>query len=517
MLFNSYEFIFVFLPSVLILYFLSFRLPQAKAPVFSLVLASLFFYGWWNPVYLILIAVSIIINFLIGELLSNHFNGTRFAKPTLVVGISANLSALAYYKYAGFLAENINLVAGLNLDFGEIILPLAISFFTFQQIAFLIDAYRGQTKELNFINYCLFVSFFPQLIAGPIVHHKEMMPQFSKFRNASPRAINFSVGLTIFSLGLFKKVVLADGIAVYGTPVFSAAQSGEAIEFLLAWQGSLAYTFQLYFDFSGYSDMAVGVARLFGIRLPVNFNSPYQAKNISDFWRRWHITLSRFLRDYVYVELGGNRKGSVRRYLNLLATMLIGGLWHGAGWTFVIWGGLHGIYLTVFHLWRKLRTGALAFIPSFGWLGEFSGRMMTFIAVVVGWVFFRAESVDASLLILKGMIGLNGVELPAAVKYRLPQGVVDALQNIGVSFYMGGGREFIEAWIYIVILFFIAFFLPNTLRLTRLYRPVVSYSCFDASFFTWRLTKLWAAFTAIIFVIAVLSLTRVSEFLYFQF
>jgi len=518
LLFNSYEFIFAFLPITLILYFLSYKLPYVRAPVIVLVFASLFFYAWWNPIYLGLIITSIIINFYIGGLLTKRKKDIRLSKLILLMGVTLNLSALAYFKYAGFFASNLDYFFDVHMDFGEIILPLAISFFTFQQIAFLVDSYRCETKKLNFLNYCLFVSFFPQLIAGPIVHHMEMMPQFSKHRNFSPRAINFSVGLTIFSLGLFKKVVLADGISVYATPVFSAAGDGTSIDFLLAWQGSLAYTFQLYFDFSGYSDMAVGAARLFGIRLPINFNSPYQANNISDFWRRWHITLSRFLRDYLYFSLGGNRCGAVRRYSNLIVTMLLGGLWHGAGWTFVIWGGLHGIYLVINHAWMAFRKKYLSSFPDMGLWGTFTSRLITFIAVVIGWVFFRAESLDASLNIIRGMFGLNSIMLPVAIKYRISQDLIEYLNTLGIGFYSGGGKEFVSAWLYIIVLSVITFFLPNTLRLMRLYRPVISINNrFEPSVFTWRLSRGWAIFTSIAFVISVLALTRVSEFLYFQF
>lgn len=518
MLFNSYEFIFAFLPITLVLYFLSHKIQLVRAPVVVLVLASLFFYAWWNPIYLSLIIASIIINFFIGDILTTRRNDIKLSRMILITGVVLNLTALAYFKYAGFFASNLDYFFDVNINFDDIVLPLAISFFTFQQIAFLVDSYRGKTKELDFLNYCLFVSFFPQLIAGPIVHHKEMMPQFSKRKNLSPRAINFSIGLTIFSLGLFKKVVLADGIAVYATPVFSAATDGTTIDFLTAWQGSLAYTFQLYFDFSGYSDMAIGIARLFGIRLPINFNSPYQAKNISDFWRRWHITLSRFLRDYLYISLGGNRRGAIRRYSNLIVTMLLGGLWHGAGWTFVVWGGLHGIYLVINHVWIIFYRKYLYFVPNMGLLGIFTARSITFISVVIGWVFFRAESLDASLIILKGMFGLNGLKLPAAIAYRIPQSISDYLQNIGISFYAGGGKEFISAWLYIIALSIIVFFLPNTLRIMRRYRPVISLNGnLESSIFTWRLKRRWAILSSLVFVISTLALTRVSEFLYFQF
>ncbi|TVT47942.1 MAG: MBOAT family protein, partial [Sedimenticola thiotaurini] len=306
MLFNSYYFIFLFLPIVLAVYFLLLR-KDTEYPIVWLVFASLFFYGWWNPVYLFLIIASMVINYALGWSLSDGSGMTPInRKRILVFGIALNLSALGYYKYAGFFIENIKTLITNDFSFEEILLPLAISFFTFQQIAYLVDAYRGITKEYRFIHYALFVTFFPQLIAGPIVHHKEMLPQFLRVTSFKKNIENFSIGITIFTIGLFKKSVLADNVAQYSTPVFDAAATGDSLSFFVAWGGAMAYTMQLYFDFSGYSDMAIGGARLFGIKLPLNFHSPYKATTIVEFWRRWHMTLSRFLRDYLYIPLGGN-------------------------------------------------------------------------------------------------------------------------------------------------------------------------------------------------------------------
>jgi len=293
-------------------------------------------------------------NYVIGRSLNKTCNnkGKGFSrKSILIFGVILNLSLLGYFKYADFFIENINIAFSVNAESLNLLLPLAISFFTFQQIAYLVDSYRQETKEYDFLNYALFVTFFPQLIAGPIVHHKEMMPQFAKTRNKVKSYRNIAMGLFIFSIGLFKKVVIADTFAVWATNGFDVATTLNLFE---AWATSLSYTFQLYFDFSGYTDMAIGLALLFNIRLPVNFNSPYKATNIQDFWRRWHITLSRFLRDYVYIPLGGNKKGSFRTYNNLMATFVIGGLWHGASWAFIFWGFLHGLALTVQKLWSKL-------------------------------------------------------------------------------------------------------------------------------------------------------------------
>lgn len=531
MLFNSYEFIFAFLPLTLLGFFLLGRWGKQRAAIAWLVLASLFFYGWWNPPYLVLLILSIVLNFLLGGwLVKSSQGGLGPRRLFLAVGIAANIGSIGYFKYANFFVDNLNAVGGTDYHLATIILPLAISFFTFQQITFLIDSYRGLTTENSFLNYCLFVSFFPQLIAGPIVHHSEMLPQFAQAKTFRFRPSNVTIGLTIFALGLFKKAVLADGIAVYANPVFDAADAGQAFTFLEAWTGALAYTFQLYFDFSGYSDMALGAARMFGIRLPMNFNSPYKATSIIEFWRRWHITLSRFLRDYVYIELGGNRKGPARRHVNLMATMLIGGLWHGAGWTFVAWGALHGFYLVVNHAWhwlrRRLNGGVL---PDSTFIGRLSGWLITMIAVVVGWVFFRATTFDGAISILTGMAGLNGIALPAAIGVHFA-GFADILRDLGVIFTPGGGERFVTGWGWVIALSVIAFLFPNSLDLTRRYRPALYYRFDGAAAKSWLTTPLrnlaalrwrpsaaWAIAVAVLATGGILALPQVSDFLYFQF
>jgi D-alanyl-lipoteichoic acid acyltransferase DltB (MBOAT superfamily) len=403
MLFNSYVFIFVFLPITLaIFYLLGAYARRAEAAIAWLVLASLFFYGWWNPTYLVLIIASMMFNYRVGLSLSRSLGwagGHR--KALLAFGVSANVALLGYYKYANFFVDNLDAAFGLGWQPEPIVLPLGISFFTFTQIAYLVDAFRGEAREYNAMHYGLFVTYYPHLIAGPVLHHKEMMPQFADPATYRPRWSNFAVGLTIFAIGLFKKVIIADNLAPVATPVFSAAEQGAPVGFVDAWTGAFAYTFQLYFDFSGYSDMAIGLGRLFGIRLPLNFHSPYQALNIIDFWRRWHMTLSRFLRDYLYIPLGGNRNGPARRYVNLMITMLLGGLWHGAGWTFVVWGALHGVYLIVNYAWRNIwHWGRDTLVY------RFSARCLTLLAVVVGWVYFRAESFEGANSMLTSMTNL---------------------------------------------------------------------------------------------------------------
>jgi len=338
-------------------------------------------------------------NYVIGVSLSKKDNRGKVNKKTLLtIGIISNILLLGYFKYADFLIENMNSLLNSHMSLLHLALPLAISFFTFQQIAYLVDSYRGETKEYDFLNYANFVTFFPQLIAGPIVHHSEMMPQFSKTKNKVKNYHNIALGLFIFSIGLFKKVVIADSFAVWATQGFDVAVS---LNFFEAWATSLSYTFQLYFDFSGYTDMAIGAALLFNIKLPINFNSPYKATNIQDFWKRWHITLSRFLKEYIYIPLGGNRKGQYRTYSNLIGTFLIGGIWHGAGWTFVFWGLLHGIALVVQKIWSSLGFHMHKILAWF----------ITFNFINIAWVFFRAKEWNDALKVLHGMFDLDKIHI----------------------------------------------------------------------------------------------------------
>ena len=495
MLFNSYAFLFGFLPAVLFLYFLVGR-RSALAAIGFLALASLFFYGWWNPRYLLLLCGSVVFNFLVGRRLARSPTRASGDQAMLWLGIAGNLTLLGTFKYAGFFAANANALAGLALPVPHIVLPLGISFFTFTQIAYLVDAYRKEVREYRFAHYGLFVTFFPHLLAGPVLHHAEVMPQFARAEAFRFNPENFSVGLTIFAIGLFKKVVLADGIAEFATPVFDAAGHGATLSFLAAWGGALSYTFQLYFDFSGYSDMAVGLARLFGIVFPANFNSPYKAASIIDFWRRWHMTLSRFLRDYLYIPLGGGRCHPLRRHANLMATMLLGGLWHGAGWTFVIWDGLHGLYLVLNHVWRALAKRWFAQFPLPPALGRVLAQLLTFVAVVIAWVFFRAESLPAAQAMLEGMAGLNGISKADPYYYGAPQ-----LKGL-------------------LIMFVVAWGLPNAQQLLRRYRPVLHTYPGDipeAGRRVWRPSAVWALLTAVLLLAAVVNLTHASEFLYYQF
>ncbi len=523
MLFNSYEFIFAFLPIVACVYFLAARYLGKETAIVWLILASLFFYGWWNPVYLALISASITINFACARHISTLKKSSKngYAKTALIAGITFNIALLGYFKYANFFVDNLNLVLGEPLILETIILPLAISFFTFQQIAFLVDAYYDITHEYKFSHYSLFVTFFPQLIAGPIVHHKEMLPQFEQDIKSKIILENICIGTAIFTIGLLKKAVLADGIAQYSTPVFTLAETGEEISFFIAWGAALAYTFQLYFDFSGYCDMAIGAARLFGIRLPLNFYSPYKATSIIEFWRRWHMTLSRFLRDYLYIPLGGNRKGKTRRHINLLATMLLGGLWHGAGWTFIVWGGLHGIYLIFNHAWRNLK---FEFTKTRPW--NIVAWSITFICVVISWVFFRAESFHGAINLLSGMLGINGIAIPNSIAVRLGD-LQNWLSHIGINTYLGGGTTFMWNYLWISLCFTIAIFFPNSHELFEKYLPTTDESIpghqnaltlsNKLTMIKWRPSVIWSVVVGGLFYLGILSLTQVSEFLYFQF
>jgi len=485
LLFNSYIFIFAFLPIVFFGYFYLNSLRLTTAAKAFLVFSSLFFYSWWNVAYLPIILSSMLFNYVIGNILNDNFSKIRIRKKVvLTFGIIANILLLGYFKYADFFIENINMLTGSSLPLLHLALPLAISFFTFQQIAYLVDSYRGETREYDFLNYALFVTFFPQLIAGPIVHHAEMMPQFASKWNLVKKYRNIALGLFIFSIGLFKKVIIADTFALWATAGFDHAQTLNMLE---GWVTSLSYTFQLYFDFSGYTDMAIGAALLFNIKLPINFNSPYKAVDIQDFWRRWHITLSRFLKEYIYIPLGGNRKGEFRTYSNLMATFLIGGIWHGAGWTFLFWGFLHGMAMVIHRAWQKL---GLRMHTLLAWF-------ITFNFINITWVFFRAKSWDDALKVLKGMFTGNIVLSPAwqqklsfLSEYKVAFGAwLPSISNDPYTLYwiIGG--------------LFVTLVLKNSNQLAERFKP------------NW-LTALYAA---VLFLTAASSLSKLSEFLYFNF
>ena len=478
MLFNSYEFIFLFLPLTFFIYFYLNHKRLTEASKGFLVFSSLFFYSWWNISYLPLILTSMLFNYVIGNILSKTTDEKTFKnrfpkKSVLVFGIVCNIALLGYFKYADFFIENFNLASDSNINLLNLLLPLAISFFTFQQIAYLVDSYKAETREYDFLNYALFVTFFPQLIAGPIVHHKEMMPQFAKVGNKVKNYKNIALGLFIFSVGLFKKVMIADTFAVWANAGFDAASTLNILE---AWATSLSYTFQLYFDFSGYTDMAIGIALLFNIKLPINFNSPYKALNIQDFWRRWHMTLSRFLRDYIFIPLGGSRKSNYRTYTNLMITFLLGGFWHGAGWTFIFWGFLHGLALSIHKLWQTFGFKIWTWLA---WL-------ITFNFVNIAWIFFRAKEWDDAIKVLGSMFGFTNAKILefSKVKYLF--------SSIGESSY---------TLPMIIVGFIIVLKFKNSIEYKNIFNTNLIY----------------IIITTLLFLVAFGGINEFSEFLYFNF
>jgi D-alanyl-lipoteichoic acid acyltransferase DltB (MBOAT superfamily) len=421
MLFNSTLFVVGFLPVALGGVYLSARLFGSLAARIWLLVANAFFYAWWNPALSTLLIFSIAINFKLGS----RVRRCRFGREWLIAGLIFNLGLLTFFKYSNFITGMI----GMALPFGRTDLPLGISFFTFQQIMFIVDTYRSAGAEVAFLDYACFVSFFPHLIAGPIVRPNSMIPQFANFKPLVDWQRRLVDGLEIFLLGLAKKLLIADGLAQFSDPGFAAAARHDALSLVEAWVSLLAYGLQIYFDFSGYSDMAIGLARMFGIHFPQNFRSPYQARNISDFWKRWNISLSSFLRDYLYIPLGGNRRGEARRIVNVLTTMLLGGLWHGAALHFILWGGLHGAFL-ILHGWSR-RIGIR--------LPPLLSHAITLAAVLIAWVPFRASSVPACIEFYRGLLGLNGITLPALIMQHAPW-LTGIAQSTPVLPFLGEAR-----------------------------------------------------------------------------
>ncbi len=505
MVFSSLEFIYLFLMPTLLVFFILRAVSWEKGIIWWLIIASLIFYAWWSLSYLVLLLISVLVNYLIHKLLLNYKS-----KYLLVLGTAANLITLGYFKYADFFISNVNTLLSLQLPLLHVILPLAISFFTFQQISFLFDTFNEKISHCDFARYCLFVIFFPQLIAGPIVLQKHTIPQFTLAVFKKPLFMNLAIGFTLFGIGLFKKIVLADSMAPIANSVFNLAHAGNTVPFEAAWLGIFAYTFQIYFDFSGYCDMALGLARMFGIKLPVNFNSPYQALSIVDFWRRWHITLSSFLRDYLYIPFGGSRYGKPRQYISLMTTMLLGGLWHGASWTFVFWGFLHGFYLTINHAWSALiQDSAISeYLPKS--VTAAIAHITTMLAVMFAWVFFRAENFQDAIIIIEGMLGQTQFYSP-----KIWSSVI-------------ADTSFI--WLQIMALCIIVTYFPNSIELTRKYRPAlqiktvlrkaVGLSALFKNNLIWRPTISWSFFIVILTSMSLMFLyqsNNLTEFIYFNF
>lgn len=416
MLFNSVGFLLLFLPVVWLGAALLQRWAGQRAVVAWLCLGSFAFYAIGSYTHLPLLVASILANWRLAAWIRRASTDRR-ARQITGLGIAANLLLLAAFKYTGFAVRNLNPVLGLDWAVPAIALPIGISFYTFTQIAFLVDTCRERSTAYALPEYALFVSYFPHLVAGPILHHHDVITQFRTTVLCRFDGPTLAQGLALFAFGLAKKVLVADRLAPFADATFAAAHAGTALSLWEAWFGLLAYSFQLYFDFSGYSDMALGLSMAMGVRIPINFRSPYRATSIIDFWHRWHISLSDFLRQYLYIPMGGNRRGPVRRYANLLATMLIGGLWHGAGWGFVIWGGLHGLFLVVNHLWRQHRPAAPG--RRTGRAGAIFSGALTFFAVTLAWAFFRASDLDAALQLLHAAAGGHGIAMPQSLGERL--------------------------------------------------------------------------------------------------
>lgn len=482
MLFNSYEFIFLFLPITLIIYFTLNRYGKNNVAKGWLVIASLYFYSYFHLSYLYLILTSIIINYFIGNKLNHKSLTGKERKIWMIVGVIFNLGLLGYFKYYDFFVENINTVFRTNFTLLHILLPLGISFFTFQQLSFIIDSYNEKSMKYDFLSYCLFVTFFPQLIAGPIVLPNEMLPQFEDKRNKVINYENMNRGLYMFSIGLAKKVILADTIANFANAGFDQMETLNIIE---AWMTSISYTLQLYFDFSGYCDMAMGIALMFNIVLPLNFNSPYKSTNIQEFWKRWHMTLGRFMTNYLYIPLGGNRLGERKTLRNLFIVFMASGIWHGAGWNFVIWGGLHGICILIHRVWKN--SGRK--------MNKLLGWFITINLVNIFWVFFRAETLNRALKVLKGMFDYKSL---ITIVFEIEQ------KNNLMRMHQEIKDSFVVNEIDITILLFatiVTFLLNNTFNIVNSLKINIK-NCFVLAF---------------LFSISICYFNGISNFLYFNF
>ncbi len=480
MLFNSYIFIFVFFPIVFVSYYLLLNLKNKSVAKIFFVIANLYFYSYWNVKYLPIILSSIAINFTLATIL-NKIQKQGIKRTVLTIGILFNISLLGYYKYYDFFMTNVNAVFKTDFSLLHLALPLAISFFTFQQIAYLVDTFREGTKEYSLLDYAFFVTFFPHLIAGPIVHHREIIDQLRDGTNYKIKLNNIASGLYIFSIGLFKKVIIADTLAGWANTGYTNIATLTLFD---SWVTTLAYTFQLYFDFSGYCDMAIGLGLFFNIKLPVNFNSPYKSLDIQDFWRRWHMTLGRFFTHYLYIPLGGSRKGNVRTYINLFIIFFVSGIWHGAGWTFVIWGILHGVASVIYRFWSTLNIRLPKLVAWF----------ITFLFVHIAWVFFRSPDLTTVKLMLTKMFSLQGFHFPDRLTAFFNE-------TLGTHFIAAAYYFDLKLILLFALILGIVVFAKNSIERLNTFKP------------NYRT----AAFISLIAVISLLYLSRVSEFLYFKF
>ncbi|TCU73962.1 D-alanyl-lipoteichoic acid acyltransferase DltB (MBOAT superfamily) [Bradyrhizobium sp. R2.2-H] len=505
MLFNSIEFIFLFLPAAVVLHFYAARYGRLAA-VTATSCSSLLFYSWWNPPFLLLPVTSILVNFCLARAILTDTPARAWY--TMVAGICLNLAALVYFKYANFLlaaVENTSIVAQ---D-----VPLALSFTTFVQIAFLTEVWHAR-RRVQLADYTLFVSLFPHLIAGPIVRWNELSPQIKDPSRFKPNLDNIALGLTIFSLGLAKKVLLADSLSGHVGRVFDAAANGFPVTGAAAWGASVAYSLQLYFDFSGYSDMAVGIGLLFNFELPINFAAPLRATSIIELWRRWHITLSRFLRDFVYIPLGGNAYGPRRRGFNLFLTMVVGGLWHGANWTFIAWGALQGVLLIVNHSWRVILGDRK--LPR--WAGGI-GWFLTFASFAVGMTLFRSANISSAAVMLKAMAFLDTASAEVVLgstadSWGIEHGYISA-DFVRTWF---GNTWTVVATITTAAVLMVALFIPDTMELVG-YRVGEPHADWRRQHLLpkWHPSLGWALVVVGLFAVVFANLNSFSEFLYYQF
>lgn len=481
MVFSSYVFIFAFLPLVLLGFYLLPRFispsPRLRyAQNLLLIAASLVFYGYYNLYYLFIIIASILANYLLALGIQKYSGKGALARGCFILGIAFNIFLIGYFKYYDFFIENINFVFGSSFTLKHLLLPLGISFFTFQQLSFLVSVYKREEKVENFVSYCIFVLFFPQLVAGPIVLYSEMIPQFNDQGRSRFNGDNMAAGLYMFCIGLFKKAVIADTLALFVDNGFAQDSLGLAA----AWAASLSYTLQIYFDFSGYSDMAIGLGRMFNIDIPYNFLSPYKSDSFSQLWRRWHITLGRALSSYIYIPLGGNRKGRARTFINTFLTFFVSGLWHGAAWTFVLWGSIHGLFVSFEKTFPKFRE----MFPR--WLRI----ACTFILVNALWVLFRAESFSQAAMVYRGMLSFGSLQLSQIAALVLDNSF-DFPTSVDIAYLF----SLLAALLYMVF------------RCKNSRERLESFSCTGKSL----------AFTVFLFCFSVLHLSRESIFIYFNF
>lgn len=486
MLFNSYLFVFIFLPVSLMGYYLTGQKLGGKAAKLWLIAMSLWFYGSFRWEYLLLLLASVGVNYAVSVSLWKR--GIKNRKGLLILGVCFNLALLGYFKYTNFFLENLNAIGGMQLSFWQVMLPVGISFFTFQQISFLVDVYREEIKACDWVDYVLYITYFPKLVEGPIVKHEELLPQFERIGTEKTDAERFVKGAVLFILGMLKKVILADtfgGAVDYGYSNLELMHSFDALLLVLF------YSLQLYFDFSGYCDMARGISWMFGIELPVNFNSPYKAGDIVDFWKRWHITLNRFFTRYVYIPLGGNREGKMKMYRNLLLIFLFSGIWHGAGWNFILWGMLHGVLYVITRMWQehraKNKTGII-------------GVIFTFLYVNIAWVYFRAESIAQGNALLAKIFQNDYVRVNRnlAGYFNLDE-FWYILKVLRLDQWEYGHYILLAAFTVGALL--LVFFGPNAAKVAERFKPRIWNAILFAGLFMW----------------CVLTFSNVSTFLYFNF